>query len=646
MKRLCILLAVLCNFYIPTQAQQVATKRQEVTSKIQHVLAFVSGAQITRKATASLTAGKTELVFTDISPNIDKQSIQVKGEGAFTILSVIHQMNHLKEQTRREEITKLETQKNALRLRASQERTMLTVYKQEEAMLLKNQAIGGNNVGVKTTDLKDAVDFQRKRLAEALLKQIEIEQTLAKLDSATNKIDAQMTALNRRQNLSTSEVLVTVSAKEGLNAKFEISYLVKDAGWYATYDLRVQDISKPLDLAFKANIRQSSGEDWRDVKLSISNGNPTEGGTAPTLTAWLLRYGAPYSINAQTVGDKNAVAGVVYDEESGEPLIGASVMLKGTTIGTTTDENGVFKLNTFPVGQILVVSSLGYNTQEVIVSANQMEFALSETQTLNEVVVTAGVRREYKSKDKRKKMVEREEDEKQLQGKADGIRIRGQATLADRGSIELAVDTKFQATTVVFDIEMPYTVLNDGKVYVVEIKNYSVPATYQYYAVPKLDKDAFLTAQIPNWQDLNLMDGELNLFFEGAFLGKSILDLRKASDTLEVSLGRDKGIVIERKNLKEYTSKQLLSNFRTETRAYQIIVKNNKNAPIRLILQDHFPTSPNKDITIDNKEAQGANIDEKTNIITWKLDIAPRSEKVQTFKYSVKYPKREVLVLD
>jgi uncharacterized protein (TIGR02231 family) len=188
--------------------------------------------------------------------------------------------------------------------------------------------------------------------------------------------------------------------------------------------------------------------------------------------------------------------------------------------------------------------------------------------------------------------------------------------------------------------------LNDGKVYVVEIKNYSVPATYQYYAVPKLDKDAFLTAQIPNWQDLNLMDGELNLFFEGAFLGKSILDLRKASDTLEVSLGRDKGIVIERKNLKEYTSKQLLSNFKTETRAYQITVKNNKNAPIRLILQDHFPTSPNKDITIDNKEATGANIDEKTNIITWKLDIAPRSEKVQTFKYSVKYPKREVLVLD
>jgi hypothetical protein len=655
MIRLFLLLAVFSVQY--TQAQTVVTKRQEVASKINHVLAFVSGAQITRKATASLTAGKTELVFTDISPNIDKQSIQVKGEGSFTILSVIHQMNHLKEQTRREEITKLETQKRALQKRFTNEQSMLTVYKQEEVMLLKNQAIGGQNVGVKTADLREAVDFQRTRLAEALLKQREIEQTLAQLDSATHKIDAQMTALNRKQNLSTSEVLVTISTKEPLNAKFEISYLVKDAGWYATYDLRVQDITKPIDLAFKANIRQSSGEDWRDVKLSISNGNPTEGGTAPTLTAWLLRYGAPYATNSQATGDKNAVVGEVYDSETGEPLLGASIMLKGTTIGTSTDGNGFFKLNTFPVGQILVASMVGYISKEIMVSSNQLSFELSSASVnLQEVVIT-GYNNKIEKKDKEKykqrakrgamtKDVDKEEDgalRDRLQGAVGGVKITEKS---DLGTVELAVDTKFQTTTVVFDIEMPYTVLNDGKVYTAEIKNHSLPATYQYYAVPKLDKDAFLTAQITNWQDLNLMEGELNLFFEGAFLGKSVLDLRKASDTLEISLGRDKGIVIERKNLKEYTSKQLLSNYKTENRAYQITVKNNKNAPIKLILQDHFPTSPNKDITIDNKEAKDAEIDNKTNIITWKLDIAPRTEKVQTFKYSVKYPKRETLILD
>ena len=60
------------------------------------------------------------------------------------------------------------------------------------------------------------------------------------------------------------------------------------------------------------------------------------------------------------------------------------------------------------------------------------------------------------------------------------------------------------------------------------------------------------TGKVTNWEELNLFDGELNLFFEGAYLGKSLLDLQSASDTLDISLGKDKGIVIQRKKLKEF----------------------------------------------------------------------------------------------
>ena len=189
------------------------------------------------------------------------------------------------------------------------------------------------------------------------------------------------------------------------------------------------------------------------------------------------------------------------------------------------------------------------------------------------------------------------------------------AVVEKEKSIALEVATKFQPTTIVFDIEMPYTVLSDNKVYTAEIKNYSLPANYQYYAAPKLEKDVFLTAQIVDWKEQNLLDGELNLFFEGAFLGKSILDLRKASDTLEISLGRDKGIIVERKSLKELSSKQFLSNYKSESRAYQITVKNNKSQPIKIIIEDHFPIPTSKDVTIDNKEAKDATIDENSQII-------------------------------
>ena len=61
---------------------------------------------------------------------------------------------------------------------------------------------------------------------------------------------------------------------------------------------------------------------------------------------------------------------------------------------------------------------------------------------------------------------------------------------------------------------------------------YELDALYEYYCVPKLDADAFLIAKILHWDEHNFLEGEANLFFEGKYIGKSILDTRNTSDTL------------------------------------------------------------------------------------------------------------------
>ena len=76
-------------------------------------------------------------------------------------------------------------------------------------------------------------------------------------------------------------------------------YLVNQSEWYPTYDIRVQDIAKPLTLQMKANIKQQSGEDWKDVKLFLSTGDPNENGTKPTLIPWYLKYYYPVASNLQ-----------------------------------------------------------------------------------------------------------------------------------------------------------------------------------------------------------------------------------------------------------------------------------------------------------------------------------------------------------
>ena len=131
---------------------------------------------------------------------------------------------------------------------------------------------------------------------------------------------------------------------------------------------------------------------------------------------------------------------------------------------------------------------------------------------------------------------------------------------------------------------------------------------YEYYAVPKIEPDVYLTAKVIDWQELNLQPGEANLFFEGTYLGQSFLDVLNAGDTLKLSLGKDKGVVAKRTLQKEFSSKKFLGSNKTDTRQYEITIRNNKPQPINIIIEDQFPISTQKDIEIQDKKYDGARL--------------------------------------
>ena len=616
------LLKYLPLFIISISFGQIKTKN--VDTKIEKVIVYTEGAQVSRKATATFEKGKTELVFQGISPFIDKESLKVKGKGDFTILSVINQSNYLLSQEKREEVQKIENKKRDFLAQRNLENNVLKILNNEETILSKNQEIGGNNNGLKTVDLKDAVNFHRERLISLVKERNIAEDKIVKIDSVINTLDLQLKALNNSLDNATSEIIVTISSSKFINnAEFNIDYYVSKAGWFANYDLRVKDTKSPADLQFRANVFQQTGENWKDVKMSISNGNPTENSIAPELSPWYLKYGYQalatnnyYSQNANVkiygplIGNK--ITGVVSDELG--PIAGANVVVKGTTIGTTTDFDGQYSLSV-PKNAILEFSYVGYGNQEVNVNSNRIDVSMVATQ-LEEVVVTAlGIKKNKRNKD-------------------------------EGDSIELETEINYQPTTVTYDIKNPFTVMSDGKIYTAEIINYEIPATYEYLSVPKIDPSAYLTAKITDWQELNLSSGEMNLYFEDAYLGKSLLDLNNATDTLSVSLGKDKGIYVERKKLKEFTSKKFLSNAKREARAFETIVKNNKPYEIEIKILDQLPISTNKEIVIENEEYNGGKLEEKTKIITWDLKLDSKESKNLQTKYIVKYPKGKYIHLE
>ncbi|MRG47225.1 mucoidy inhibitor MuiA family protein [Chitinophaga sp. SYP-B3965] len=616
------------------------TKKQTVNATIDKVTVFMQGAQVTRSATTNIPAGTTTLVFPNISPELEEKSIQVQGKGAFTILSVSRNRNYMGVQAPIEEVTRLQQQQSLLEEKRLREKNRLKVFAQEEAMLGKNQDLRGTNTGLKTQDLRDALDFQRTRLTEILEQQLAIEKNINTLTDQIHRLVSQQVSLMAVKDSSTSDLLITVMAKENINGKLSLSYLVKNAGWYPTYELRVENISQPLEMAYKANVFQQCGEEWKNVKLSLSNGNPSESGSKPELQPWQMRtfYSMQELVNSrsgQKTTGKNEARGRVLDPE-GKPINGATIRVPNRSIGTITNENGEFSLQMPQDVSTLELNFLGYEPEEIRPTGNFQSFVMRPSKsTLNEVVIT-GYATQYK---------------KDLTGAVSSIRIRGtNSTVAPapkvQETIPLSVNATFHTTSVNFDIATSYTILSDGKPYTVSIKEMEVPTHYEYHTAPKLDPAAYLLAGITDWEGLNLLEGEASIYFEGTYLGKSLLNLQTATDTLFVSLGKDKNIVINRKLQKDYSKNQFFGSNQTVTRNYEISVKNNKQEPIRILVEDQLPISIQREIEISKVEYPGARLDETTQQITWDLNIASKEEKKTKLQYAVKFPKDRIVNLD
>ena len=201
-------------------------------------------------------------------------------------------------------------------------------------------------------------------------------------------------------------------------------------------------------------------------------------------------------------------------------------------------------------------------------------------------------------------------------------------------------------TTAEFEVTELSTIPSDNNPYNVSVADFTLPATYTYQSVPKLDKAVFLSAGITGWEAYSLQDGMANLYFEGTFVGSTYLSTRDASDTVNISLGRDNGISINREKQKDFSSTQMLSSQRKDTRTWVITVRNNKSQKADITVNDQIPLSTNSDITVEPGDLSGASYDEKTGLLTWTFTLQPKETKKITFSYSVKYPKKSKVILE
>ncbi len=630
---------------------------QKIESKVQKVVVFLNGAQVTRTAMVNVNAGTSTLIFGNISPGIDVQSIQVHANGEFTILSVKHEMNYLNEQAKLKHVDELKAQQKAIRDKINLESSYLSIYEEEANMLKKNQVITGENTSLDIVKLKQALDFQTEQLTGIRKKEQAVNDEVASLDSVLQRYNKQIADITKGSSTATSNILVTISSKTTLQSEFTLNYVVHNASWFPTYDIRAKNVNSPISISYKANVSQQSGEDWKNIKLTLSTGNPTVSGSRPELSPYFLSFGMYYK---SPEGGANVAAGRIIGSDDNQPIIGATIKVKGTSIGTVTDVAGNYSLQLPNNARALEVSYIGYQSKTMPIGSDLSNVRLDPmVSSLNEVVVTG-----YATQ--RKTDVLGSVSTINMDNASPGIAInlrgnrslgysaaptsaeymlQGQATGVNINTVPIEVNQTENQTNIEFEIANPYSIPSDGKQYTVDINQLDLDASYQYAVAPKLSTDVFLTAKLTNWNKYNFLSGEANLFFEGTFIGKSLINTAATTDTLSLSLGADKNIVVTRTSLKDLTEKQSLGSNRKETRDWQIEIKNRKNQPVNLLIEDQVPVSQNSSIEVESQELSGGQLDKSSGKVSWIFALKPSDDKKIELKYQVKYPKNQNVIV-
>lgn len=305
-----------------------------VTGKIDSVIVFSDRALVRRVQAVPADKGSGVVRFHSLPVALARDSVRAAGKEV-TIIGVA--VRATEPTSEREWLTDpLKVAVDQLDQRLSVERDRLTAYGEQLRLL---GSLGGLTTAqsdhelrlgtIKTDGWRAAVDFledkresyQAKiRAANLALRNLQRER-----DEASHKLSAAMTARRR----SPLEVEVTYRGKPGAGAEVSLEYTVTNVSWTPLYDLRGSAEGGAYYLVSNANIRQTSGEAWEDVSMTLSTARPSIGTAPGTLHPWRVAAG---SLSPPPGNTRRAGGGENRAEDNAPSESDAGTALSSTTL--------------------------------------------------------------------------------------------------------------------------------------------------------------------------------------------------------------------------------------------------------------------------------------------------------------------------
>lgn len=334
--------ALLFGMHFPIFSQsQVRTDAEN-----RHVTVFLNRAQIDAKIKTTVQAGTTKMIIGNVATTADPNSIQIGGKGDIVIMGVKFKQNYLGNKKRSVLEDSLKMANNEMEVVA----VLVNVAENERNMLMANANVKNEKDGATPEDLKEMMDFFRTKLTEIGTRQMQLVRQSKDLQEKIKRFQQQLNSQGTNVNQPAGEIELTLTAKTYSNVELNLTYIANSAGWSPVYDIRAKDIKSNIDLAYRANVYQHTGIDWKNVKLTLSTANPAEGGTKPELYAQYVNIYEPVVVQAKNsrVMKYEASQGISMEEaKPGMPVASTSdfVNTVQTTLAVNFDISIPYNIN-------------------------------------------------------------------------------------------------------------------------------------------------------------------------------------------------------------------------------------------------------------------------------------------------------------
>jgi len=507
-------------------------KSQEIKKEIdvKQATVFLQGAKVFGSTNVTLQKGRNTVKIINLPNDLDENTYKINLEKNTTLLSITPQSNYLKNDELTDGEKKLDDERKKIQRQINLLNIQIKNLTGEQNIINDNLKVSTNDKSTPQEQLIKLTEFYRKRMLEIDNQVFLLNEQKTTFDESIAKINKQFTEEQTHKTQNRKELILEILAENEMNLNLGVSYIVSNAGWIPSYDLRAQSTKKPLEIVYKGKIYQKTGQDWNNIKLFVST------------------YRTSYNQNRPVLSPLYVAEYAAYNNED---------------------------------------AKVGYmqKAKAEISNSYQMRAEVSEP---SQIPV---------------------------------------ATVSDN------------QMNILYELNYNQTIVSQEKEQYVILDKKNVEANYKYHTVPKLNNQVFLMAFVKNWQNLNLISGETNIYFEDNYIGKTNITSNYVKDEFPISLGVDERIVVKRIKLEDKTAQKSFNSNKWETESYEISIRNNTKESIELEILDQIPLSENQKITVKILNIGDGNYDDKTGSILWNRKInSGVSEKIN-FSYEVKYPK-------